>query len=116
MKRTEDLYLGDMLQYAREAQSLTARHDAESFEKDRMLQLAITYLVQIIGEAAANVSDERRAALPQLPWDQMRGMRHRIVHDYTRVSFRVVWDVVEHDLPQLIAALETLTPTEPPSV
>jgi uncharacterized protein with HEPN domain len=104
-----------MLQYAREARAMAEGVDARTFQQDRKLQLALTYAVQIIGEAAGRVSEAGRVALPELPWEQMRGMRHRLVHDYGRVKYEVVWDVVQNDLPNVIAALEKLTPPEPPS-
>jgi uncharacterized protein with HEPN domain len=114
-KRTDEMYLADMLQYAREARALTAGETETSFVANRTLQLALTYLVQIVGEAATQMSDEARAALPDLPWARMRGMRHRLVHNYGRVGYDLVWDVIENDLPLLIAALEKIIPPEPPS-
>jgi uncharacterized protein with HEPN domain len=114
-KKTDEMYLADMLQYAREARALTAGENATTFVENRTLQLALTYLVQIVGEAATHLSNEARAALPDLPWERMRGMRHRLVHNYGRVSYDLVWDVIENDLPILIAAVEKITPPEPPS-
>lgn len=114
-KRSEEMYLADMLQYAREARALAAGRTTDDFRRDRTLQLALTYLVQIVGEAASKMSSSTREALPELPWDAMAGMRNRIVHDYANVSYQIVWNVVQNRLDALIAALEKITPPEPPS-
>lgn len=114
-KRSDVTYLADMLQYSREARALVSGVDVHTFKQERALQLALTYTVQIIGEAATRISESSRAALPDLPWDRMTGMRHRLVHDYGNVSYDVVWDVVQNDLPELITALEKITLPEPPS-
>jgi uncharacterized protein with HEPN domain len=115
-KRSEEMYVADMLQYAQEARAIAAGRTTEDFHRDRTLQLALTYLVQIVGEAASKVSPPTRDALPELPWDVMAAMRHRIVHDYANVSYQIVWNVVQERLDELILALEKITPPpEPPS-
>jgi uncharacterized protein with HEPN domain len=80
---------------------------------DEDLRLALTYLVQSIGEAAMRVSAECRQAHPEIPWREIIGTRHKIVHDYLDVDEDVIWQVVSKDLPALITALETLVPPEP---
>jgi uncharacterized protein with HEPN domain len=68
--------------------------------------------IQIIGEAARNVSDEGRNRIPELPCQQIVGMRHHLVHRYWEGNLNIVWDIVDRELPQLIAALEPLIPPE----
>ncbi len=65
------------------------------------LRLAVTHTVQMIGEAARKVSPAGRAACPALPWNEIVGMRHRIVHEYMSVDFDIVWQVAVQDLPAL---------------
>jgi uncharacterized protein with HEPN domain len=101
-------YLGHMLDTARQARSKVEGIDRATFDADENLRLALAYLVQIIGEAARQVSDEGKAAHPEVPWREITGMRHRIVHDYMNVNFDVVWSVVTDDLPDLIVVLEPL--------
>ena len=69
-------------------------------------------LLEIIGEAAAHVSLSTREAHPDIPWHEMIGMRHRLIHEYFRVDLRVVWETVQRDLPQVIALIEPLVPPE----
>jgi len=70
------------------------------------LRLARAHLVQVIGEAARRGSRPTREAHPEIPWDDIVGMRGKIVHDY--VDEDVVWEVVTEDLPSLIARLERI--------
>jgi uncharacterized protein with HEPN domain len=70
--------------------------------------------VQTIGEAASRVSARTVEAPPEVPWKQVRGIRHRIVHDYMDVEYDVIWEVAVRDLPGLIAQLEEIVPPEEP--
>ena len=72
---------------------------------DPMLRLALTRAVEIVGEAAAQVSAEGRAAWPDVPWSQIVGMRNRLVHAYFDVDTAILWDTVELALPTLRAQL-----------
>jgi uncharacterized protein with HEPN domain len=80
--------------------------DFQRFLADENLQLACVHLVQVIGEAASRVSAETRARHPGVPWRQVVGMRHRVVHDYLDVDLEIVWQVVSRDLAPVIAQLE----------
>jgi uncharacterized protein with HEPN domain len=108
------LYLGHMLDAAREAHAIAVEREKEQFDRDRIRQLALTHLIEIIGEAARKVSAGGRAAMPTVPWSDIMGMRHRIVHDYWNVNTDRVWYTAVEDLPPLIDALEQALPANPP--
>ena len=74
--------------------------------------MVIAHLVQTIGEAAAHVSPATRKRHPEIPWKQITGIRHRIVHNYLDVDYDVLWQVATCDLPRLIAQLEDILPPE----
>jgi uncharacterized protein with HEPN domain len=105
-------YLGHMLDTARQAMAKVRGIDRQTYDDDENLRLALAYLIQIIGEAARRVSSRRRAAHPEIPWRQIMGMRHRIVHDYMNVDFDMVWTVVTWDLPPLVMDLERIVPPQ----
>jgi uncharacterized protein with HEPN domain len=71
-------------------------------------RLALTHLVQIIGEAGGRIAREFRERYPEVPWTEVIGMRHMVVHDYLGVDKNIVWKVVTGDLPPLIQTLEAL--------
>jgi uncharacterized protein with HEPN domain len=98
---------------ARKATDKTAGLTRESYDGDENLRLALTHLVQVIGEAARHISHEFRDDHPEIPWTEIIGMRHKVVHDYLGVDEDIVWQVVTDDLPQLLPALVRLA--TPPS-
>ena len=106
----DEAYLLDMLLAAREIRDHAAGVTWQRFSEDRILQNALMHLVQIIGEAARKVSPEFRENHPEIPWTEVIGMRHRLVHEYFRIIPEKVWDVVQQDIAPLIEALEPLVP------
>ena len=114
MHKDDGVYVGQMLDMARKARGLVAGKDRAAYDADEALRLALTHLVQVIGEAARHVSDEYCAAHPQVPWLAIIGMRHKVVHDYMAVDEDIVWHTVQEDLPELIALLEAIAPPDEP--
>jgi len=104
--KDDRVYLGHMLDMAKKAASKVTGISRADYDADENLRLALAHLVQIIGEAAGRVSPEGRATLPAVPWREITGMRHKIVHDYLNVDEDIVWAVVTSDLPQLVRMLE----------
>jgi uncharacterized protein with HEPN domain len=80
----------------------------DDLDHDRMLILAILKDLEIIGEAAGRVSRETKQRNPTVPWDEIVGMRNRLIHGYFDVNLDVVWGTISHDLPQLLAVIETV--------
>ncbi|HEX9895043.1 MAG TPA: DUF86 domain-containing protein [Gemmatimonadales bacterium] len=106
MPRDDTVYLVHMLETARKAVSKVAGLNQERFRADENLNLALVHLIQMMGEAARRVSDETQRRHPGIPWRQVIGMRHRVVHDYLAVDLDIVWAVVQEDLPRLVRVLE----------
>jgi uncharacterized protein with HEPN domain len=80
----------------------------DDLNKDRMFSLALVRLIEIIGEAAANVSEDCRKVFPNIPWSSIVGMRNRLIHAYIDIDIDRVWDTITDDLPPLIATLEKI--------
>ena len=113
MPKGDLLYLGHMLDVSVQAVDKIREKSRDDFEGDDNLRLALTHLIQMIGEAARRVSPEARQKYPQIPWSDVIGMRHKLVHDYLDVDFDVVWEVITTDLPELIAQLSPIAPPSP---
>lgn len=77
-RRDPVIVLRHMLDHAVEAIELSAGRSRRDLENDRMFQLAILHLVQIVGEAANRMTAEEQAALPEIPWADIIGFRHRV--------------------------------------
>jgi uncharacterized protein with HEPN domain len=82
--------------------------DYQEFLSRRLVQSAVIRELEIIGEAAKNVSAETKSKHPEIPWRLMSGMRDKLIHDYFGVDLDAVWETVERDLPALKEKLADL--------
>ncbi|MBU2499137.1 MAG: DUF86 domain-containing protein [Proteobacteria bacterium] len=87
MTRHDDgIRLQDMLDHAREAVAMIEGKERADLERERMLELSLIRLIEVVGEAAARVSPTGQARYPSIPWSQVVGMRNRLIHGYSRVE------------------------------
>jgi len=102
--------LWDMLQYAREVVETAGTVTFDAYMKDKTLRMATERRIEIIGEAARNVSREFQAKHPDIPWQKIAAQRHVLAHEYGDIKQEVVFRVVKMHLPELIRMLEPLVP------
>jgi uncharacterized protein with HEPN domain len=102
-----------MLDHAREAVALLYGKTRGDLANARLLQLGLVRLVEIIGEAAARVSKDMQARHTSIPWEDVVGMRNKLIHGYDQVDLGILWDTVTDDLPHLIQELEAALSVEP---
>ena len=114
MRRPDDALFLDMLVHARRVAAKVSGVSRSNFDANDDLQLALVYLIQVIGEAASRLTRQQREAHPDVPWRDITGMRHVVVHDYFRIDLDVVWDTANHGVPDLIVALERIVPSPEP--
>lgn len=105
MKRDPAACLGDMLDYARDAQAFVAGMNAETFAADRKTQYAVLRALEVIGEAAKRVPPEVQDRFPEIPWRQIIGMRNIIAHDYLGISLSRVFETATAFIPELVGRL-----------
>lgn len=98
--------IGHMIEAAQQALDFVRLRARRDLDHDPMLRLALTRAVEIVGEAAAQVSDSGRAELPAIPWRQIVGMRNRLIHAYFDVDRDILWDTVRLFLPELLGHLQ----------
>jgi uncharacterized protein with HEPN domain len=103
-----------MLDHAREAVELAKGKTRADLANTRLLQLGLVRLVEIVGEAAASIARDQRAKYPVIPWQDVMGMRNKLIHEYDRVDLDILWDTVTVELPDLIETLQTILPPEGP--
>jgi uncharacterized protein with HEPN domain len=104
----DDIRLRHMLDAAKQAIAFMAGRSKLSLDADAMLLLAVVKAVEIVGEAAAKITKERQADIPQIPWSQIISMRNRLTHAYFDIDTDVVWQTIVEDLPELIREIETV--------
>lgn len=85
-----------------------AGRQRQDLDTNVMLQFACVRGIEIIGEAAANISGGMRIAYPAVPWQDIVGMRHRIVHAYFEVDLDIVWKTATEELPLLLHDLRKI--------
>jgi len=95
-----------MLDAARDAVAFARSRKREDLDRDRQFALALVKCVEILGEAASQVSAEGQKEVVALPWREMIDMRHRLVHAYYDINLNILWRTVRDDLPPLIQVLE----------
>lgn len=104
--------LRHMLDHALEAVQLARGRSRTDLDTDRILQLALTRLVEIVGEAASRVSVELQGRHPGLPWREAIGARNRLIHGYDFVDLDILWEIAAADLPKLIPQIEQVLKLE----
>ncbi len=98
----------DILESIANLQSFVEGMSCEEFAADTKTVRAAAYEIMIIGEAAAHVPQQARCRSPQVPWDEMRGIRNIVVHEYFRVDVAILWQTITQNLPPLVPMLESL--------
>ena len=75
---------------------------------DAVLCRAIIRSLEIIGEASKKLDEEFRSNHPQIEWKKMAGTRDRVIHHYFGVDYDIIWDIIEHKLPDLQERVEDI--------
>ena len=112
MHRDDEIRLRHMLEAAREAASFAMGRARDDLETDRQLVLALVKDIEIIGEAAAQITEDTRSRTPSIPWQKIIAMRNRLVHAYFSINLDIVWQTVQQDLTTLIETLKRVVPQE----
>ncbi len=111
-RRDPAVSLKQMLDYAQEALTLTKGKSQAEIEADRVLTLALTHLLEILGEAANRVPPEERAKYPAVSWRGVIALRNRLVHGYDTVSIPILWRILCDDVPPLVTSLRQIVGNE----
>jgi len=106
MHKDDRVRLRHMQDAAREAVGFARHKQRADLDDDRMLVFALVKAIEIVGEAANQVSEATRRELPDIPWVDIIGMRHRLIHAYFDINLDILWQTVKSDLPPLINALD----------
>jgi uncharacterized protein with HEPN domain len=105
-------YIRHMLDFSRQAVDFTSKCRRSDLDSNTMLALAVTRLIELIGEASRKVSPGLRKRYQQIPWAQIVGTRDRLAHGYIDVDYEIIWRIVTDNLPSLIKQLEQILSKE----
>lgn len=106
--KDDTVYIDHINESLRRISKYVFNHDKESFLQSQITQDAVIRQLEIIGEATKQISKEFRSKHTEIPWEDMAGMRDKLIHDYIGVDLWVVWRTVESDVPELMKLLEQI--------
>lgn len=98
--------LEDMRAFALEARSLVDGISFDQYAADRMRMLALERVLELVGEAARRISEERQRAIPGIPWQDIVGQRNVLAHMYGRIDHSQLYLTATKDVEDLVAAID----------
>lgn len=101
MSEKDFVFLGHILESVEAIESFVKGISKEIIANDRLRQNAVIRELEIIGEAVKNVSNELKEKYRDVEWKKITGTRDKLIHYYFGLDFDTIWDVLEHDLPEL---------------
>lgn len=108
MRSEDKIRLRHILDEAGEAIQFVEGLSFEDFTKDSKTVHAVFRAIEVIGEAAAKISEEFKELHPDIPWTDIVGMRNHLIHVYFDVDHETAWKTVKTDIPKLIQIIEPL--------
>ena len=111
-KRADVEFLADSKEAILRINAYTEELNYEQFLQDKKTQDAVVRNLEIIGEAAKNISEELKDRYPQIPWKDLAAVRDKLIHHYFGVNFEIVWNIVKEELPEIILPLEEILKNE----
>ena len=101
-------YLNDIIESIADINEFTAGMTRESFSTDKKTIKAVVRSLEVIGEAANKLPQHFRDRYPEISWQEIIGMRNRLIHEYFGVDLDIVWQTIEEDLEPLENAVKKI--------
>ena len=108
MQEADLIRLKHILDASVEIQSFIKDKTQEEFKQDRKLHLSVVHLLEIIGEAGNQISEEVKEQYVDIPWKRIVGMRNRLIHGYFDIDLAIVWKTATEDIPPLIEEIKNM--------
>ena len=108
MHAEDRIRLLNMVEASQAAMRFVAGRQRADLQTDQMLLFAVIRAIEVLGEASNKVSEEVRAANPNIPWKAIVGMRNRLIHAYFDVDTDMVWETLQLEIPAVLIDLEML--------
>jgi uncharacterized protein with HEPN domain len=108
MRAEDRVRLSHMVEAAESAVQFLAGRQRPDLDEDRLLLFAVVRAIEVLGEAASQVSAETRATHAGIPWRAIVGMRNRLIHAYFEINTETVWQTVTQEIPTLLPQLRVL--------
>ena len=113
MSKREDIaFIEDIKEAIKRINSYISGMDYKEFLKDKKTQDAVVRNLEIIGEAAKNISQESKQKYPVMPWKDFARVRDKLIHFYHGVNYDIVWDIATNELPPVLKHIKKIIETE----
>ena len=103
--RSWRLYIEDMISCGEKLLAYTEGMTHAAFLADSRTYDAVLRNLELIGEAATHVPIGVRESSPQVEWRNIIGVRNRVAHGYLGIDDDVIWDIIQNNIPRLLAEL-----------
>lgn len=113
MSRDIRVYLADIAERCERISRYVEDLDDVGWSADERTQDAVLRNLEVIGEAVKHLPLELRAANPEIPWQDIAGLRDILIHEYEGVDFSIVWDIAVNEVPTLYRAVLSLLENHP---
>ena len=107
-KRDIKLYIEDINESIRKIEKYTKDLSLDDFKKNIMAVDAVVRNLSVIGEAVKNIPEEVKAKHPNIPWQEIIGMRNKITHEYFGVDIDILWETIKKDIPAFAKQINQL--------
>jgi uncharacterized protein with HEPN domain len=107
MNKDDSVYLRHILECIRRIAEDTAAGQ-EGFMASHTLQDAVLRNLQVMAESTQRLSETTKATQPEVEWRKIAAFRNILVHDYLGIDLDTVWDITQHDVPELQQAVEEM--------
>jgi len=108
MSRDWRLRIEDILESIAKINDYATGHTEETFDQNSLVIDAVVRNLEIIGEAATHLPEEIQRRHTEIPWQEMKGMRNLLAHEYFGVSTPIVWSTIQSNLPPLVPLLKKM--------
>ena len=109
MNNTDNaVFLKDILTCIAKIERYLQGYNFEKFQNNELVTDAVVRNVEIIGEAANNLTRDFRSKTPNIEWRKIISTRNRIIHGYATVDLEIIWNITQKDLPNLKTEIEKI--------
>lgn len=108
MKPNNAAYLAHIRDAIQQIEQYSSDRTYDQYINNAWDQAAVARNLEIIGEAATQLTVEYKDAHPQIPWRKISDFRNVLTHEYFAIDLNLVWEIVQKDLPDLKKQIERL--------
>lgn len=104
--KKDEIYIKHILDAISTVKDYVSEMDFDAFLEKRLVQDGVIRQLEIIGEASKGLSIKFKKTLNDVPWQDMAGMRNKLIHEYFGVNLKMVWQTIKKDIPSLKKKIE----------